>query len=278
MKELASGWNCLISRNSYRKVLMKNVIYTSITSNYDLLRQPLYHPDDFDFICFSNDIPEKQIGVWKICKIPFTNHSKITLSRYSKLNPHLVLPEYDYSLWMDTNIQVVGLSFLDEVRSLIKSGTSFVSVKHPLRSCIYAEIKTCIIEGKISYIEGSHWNKFLRSEKFPENYGLYENNFILKNHNDPLVKSISEKWWEIFLKGPKRDLLILCYVPWEYDIHSQLFKGNLRSTKGLSYSAHAYVHHSIIFKIRKKYPPYGIKSCYKFSISNNLNHMKIKSR
>ncbi len=231
---------------------MKNVIYTSITGNYDLLRQPLYHPNDFDFICFSNDIPEKQIGVWKICKIPFSNHDKVTLSRYSKLNPHLVLQKYDYSLWMDTNIQVVGHVFLNEVRSLIENSISFVSVKHPLRSCIYTEIKACILEGKISYINGLHWNKFLRNEKFPKNYGLYENNFILRKHNDPLVKNISREWWKLFLKGPKRDQLSLCYVFWKHHFRPQLFSGKLRNTEGLSYSTHAYVHHSISSKIHKK--------------------------
>ena len=86
----------------------KNVIYTCLTGNYDGLKQPKYIYDGYDYICFSNEFSESHIGIWEIRKIPFETNDKLRLSRFVKINPHLALPEYEYSLWMDSNLQIVG--------------------------------------------------------------------------------------------------------------------------------------------------------------------------
>ncbi|MCD7978378.1 MAG: DUF616 domain-containing protein, partial [Tannerellaceae bacterium] len=83
----------------------KKVIYTCLVGNYDSLSQPGIVCEEFDYICFSNNIKEQKIGVWQIRPIPFFHGNKTRLSRYVKLNPHIVLPNYIYSLWIDANIE-----------------------------------------------------------------------------------------------------------------------------------------------------------------------------
>ena len=47
----------------------------------------------------------------------------------------------------------------------------------------------------------------------PENYGLMENNLILRKHNDSFVKKISNDWWNAFSHGiAKRDQLYLMRI------------------------------------------------------------------
>ena len=54
--------------------MLQKVIYTCLTGGYDTLLQPSIIDNQFDYICFSNDITEKQIGIWQIRKISFESN------------------------------------------------------------------------------------------------------------------------------------------------------------------------------------------------------------
>ena len=89
----------------------KKVIYTCLVGNYDVLRQPLAIDESYDYVCFSNDIKEDRVGVWQIRPIPFVHEDKARLSRYVKILPHRALEDYEWSLWMDANIQITDKEF-----------------------------------------------------------------------------------------------------------------------------------------------------------------------
>ena len=87
------------------------VIYTCIIGGYDELRQPLMPCSDVDYICFvgPGEKTSDRIGVWQIRElavgdIPSGSRKgrkgldAALLSRYPKMHPHVLLPEYDASL------------------------------------------------------------------------------------------------------------------------------------------------------------------------------------
>ena len=73
------------------EVKKNKVIYTCLTGNYDNLLDPIVVSSDFDYICFSNDIDQENVGVWKINRIPSSIVDPNVLSRYIKILPHLCL-------------------------------------------------------------------------------------------------------------------------------------------------------------------------------------------
>lgn len=86
---------------------MKKVVYTALTGSYDALEQHKYVNPEYDYICFSNDFGDKKkIGIWTIRKIDYPSDDKQLQSRYPKLQPHEVLPEYDVSLYVDANVNI----------------------------------------------------------------------------------------------------------------------------------------------------------------------------
>jgi hypothetical protein len=190
------------------------VIYTCLTGGYDDLLQPEVINNDFDYICFSNDIKEIQIGVWQIRQIPFETDDNTRLSRYSKLLPHKVLQEYEYSIYMDANIQIIGQEFYDIVNKKIEEGVLIAQVPHLNRDCVYEDIKIAYRYGKVDFKSAHRQYKYLQNNEFPKHYGLYENNIILRNHNVEKVVIISENWWKEFSKSAKRDQFSLTYVYW----------------------------------------------------------------
>ncbi len=201
----------------------KSVIYTSLVGNYDTLLQPSFVSDDFDYICFSNDIPEKKIGVWKIEKIPFSHPNNTRLSRYAKLLPHRVLPEYEYSVWIDTNIRIVSPGFYERIEEFIVANEIVAQVQHPTQNCLYDEVLSCIRCSKDKVKSLKRQYEFLRINQYPAKNGLYENNLIFRKHHDARVMEVSEQWWQLYMRFSQRDQLSLCYIYWKLGLSPALF-------------------------------------------------------
>ena len=82
------------------------VIYTAIIGGYDELIEPSFKPKGWDFICFS-DRPLKS-KTWKVKdNLPLYEDNTRT-ARKHKLLAHRLFPNYDFSLWIDGNINVIG--------------------------------------------------------------------------------------------------------------------------------------------------------------------------
>lgn len=211
----------------------KIAIYTSLVGGYERLLQPKIIDERFDYICFSSDINEKRVGVWEIREIPFSCSDATRLSRYVKLMPHKAFPEYEYSLWMDANIQIVGREFYDIILGHINTGMQVGHVVHPFRDCIYDDIKECIVNNRVGYWEARRQYLHLKKEGFPRHYGLYENNIILRRHNDKLVVTLFEDIWKEYCSYSKRDQFCLVYIYWKHKFSPSLLFNSTQSARNL---------------------------------------------
>lgn len=213
----------------------RKVIYTCIVGGYDDLRQPLVVADDYDYICFTDSIVEPNVGVWRIRSIPFKSRNKVLLSRYPKIMPHIVLPEYEYSVYMDANIQIVEKSFYDYVTNRIEDSDLISQVPHTYRNCIYQEIYACWYHNMISILSNIWLRHRYHKIGMPKNYGLFENNIILRKHNDPFVKKVSIEWWQNIKNGlAKRDQLYLMPIYWKQSYLPSLLFGDKRNVRNIS--------------------------------------------
>lgn len=199
----------------------KKVIYTVLTDNYDDLRQPENICSDCDYICFSNDIPQKQIGVWKIRHFDYHNDNKIRESRFPKLNPHLLLPEYTYSLYVDGKV-VLRTPLNNRFSDLTNQETSLALIPHPVRNCVYQEamILTAwnIGEAKLVYLQ----TKELLKKHFPQHWGLYDNAVIYRKHNLQTIINFSEAWWKLYSQNSSRDQMSGVYALFQNSINPEI--------------------------------------------------------
>ena len=198
------------------------VIYTCLTGGYDELRQPIAVHPDWDYICFSDCLPLGQNGVWNVLPIPYSGNNPIFKSRYPKILPNECLSEYEYSLYIDANLQINNAKFYNRLESLIQHDVLIANVNHPIRDCIYKEILECCDKGLESIFVLSRQWKQLKSRKYPTHWGLYENNVIFRKHNHPAVIRAMESWWKQFHNICHRDQLSLCFVYWQQSIHPEL--------------------------------------------------------
>ena len=186
---------------------MRKVIYTCITGGYDALRQPATVKPDWDYICFTDNEAVCADGIWQFRRTEGPDAK--TASRYPKILPHKVLPDYDVSLYIDSNLVLAGDAIYDAADAAIASGTAWAGVKHPQRDCIYEEIRKCYLAGHCRWRDAFLLERRLKKSGFPRQAGLLENNIILRKHNLPAVMEVDENWWKVFLAGPRRDQLHL---------------------------------------------------------------------
>jgi hypothetical protein len=230
----------------------KKAIYTSLVGNYDDLKEPTYIMKGWDYICFSNDIELSKNSIWKVRPILYKNKDNLRLSRYVKLNPHAVLKEYEFSLWLDSNITMVNNDLENKINDLINKKFKISIPKHKFRNCIYDEAVACINDGRDHKNIIKKQVTFLKKNNFPQHQGLFENNIIFRNHNDVEIVGLSNSWWDLYCKYSKRDQLSLVYLLWKRGLHCEPLLDKNISAK--DYSGVKYLSHRLSFqqKVYKK--------------------------
>lgn len=235
----------------------KKVVYTCLVGGFDVLEEPTFIMNGWDYICFSNDFVAQKDSIWSIRKIPFQTKNKRRLSRFAKLLPHLVLQDYNVSLYLDSNINVLSNFLQLRLEELIKNGDKIAIGKHSLRNCIYDEAEVCIANklDKRKIIEEQI--KFYKKENYPRSFGLFENNVIYRLHMNEDIKELNEEWWRLYNKYSQRDQLSLVFIMWKFKIKcTSLFPGDfdIRNSKHFNYARHKYTLRSrIVRKIIREF-------------------------
>jgi hypothetical protein len=193
---------------------LKRAVYTTLFGNYDSLANcPL--STGIDFILFT-DVPDLPFGNWEVrlCK-DYTGCKEIGLNwlknRYFKMHPHIILHEYDQTLYIDANIVLLSdpSSLFDKYLS-----TSDIAIPpHLDRRNIVDELDECLRSGKVTTQEFEFITQRIRyySNRFPILDTMTENSVILRR-NTPAIEKAMNVWWEETLNGVNRDQISLSYA------------------------------------------------------------------
>ena len=196
-------------------------VYTVIINGYDNLLEPKFVADNCDYYLISDGVKPPENSVWKQRNIPdsikeeLLNMNPTYVNRYLKMLPHLVFPDYDYSVYLDGNIQIIT-DPTEFINRLPKCGVSIH--KHITRDCVYDEADAIILQKKAPEKPMKELVKFLKKEKMPRNYGMLECGVLVRDHKNPQCIQIMEDWWKMFQRFPYRDQMLLPYVLYKLGI------------------------------------------------------------
>ena len=207
------------------------VVYSAIIGQYDKPLQPLVVDDRFDYVLFSDFLPEGKEGAWQIKRIDYSNPIQPKIARYVKTHPESLLPGYEASLWMDANMRIASSCVYDRFIELFESNAAIAGVKHLSYDCVYEEMFSVLDflyerEGVVL-----SWGHYLRGRGFPKHAGMYETGLIFRNHTKE-VSVFDSIWWNYIEKYSKRDQLSFtvslmdadlqcdCFVPVGYTVRN----------------------------------------------------------
>ncbi|MBO7719051.1 MAG: glycosyltransferase, partial [Methanosphaera sp.] len=187
----------------------KMVVYTAVTGTYDEPLIPQERIEGFDYICFT-DNPFLKSDFWDIRPIECDELNATQTARMYKILAHKYLSDYDYSLWIDTNIEIIG-----DIRDFINKYSienKLLAFKHPQRDCIYDEADECLRLKKDDMDNIIPQINRYKQEGYPEHNGLISSGILFRKHNDPDVIRLMEDWFGQLLEGSYRDQLSFNYV------------------------------------------------------------------
>ncbi len=222
--------------SSNAQVKNKKVVYTCITNGYDNLCLHTYTDNSWDYVCFTDDkylIDRGYFGNWKIKPIVFDKLDPVRNNRWHKLHPHIILPDYEESIYLDANIDVLSSHLFKRIID-IKEKNIHMSlslhprtiISNPSHNCIYKEYE---MASRVHLEDSDILNKqleIIKKDNMPENYGLSENNIIFRKHNESEIISIMIDWWYFVENYSKRDQLSLMYVLWKQNFNMPYLFGD----------------------------------------------------
>ena len=216
--------------------MSSRVVYTSIFGNYDdITKQKL--PDDWDWKSFSENN-----------SLPLYVDNNRNAKRF-KILPHRYLSEYEYSIFIDGNMTVVGN--VNELIDKYLSDSNVAFFSHngnslDGRNCVYDEANTIFQLGeknmKISPERGIlNWKdnpEIIKKQienydllGYPRNNGLITGMVILRRHNERDCIQVMEDWWTEIKYNSKRDQLSFNYVAWKNNLKFNYMDGDSRNNE-----------------------------------------------
>lgn len=189
-------------------------IYTCITGHYDYIRQPEIVESNCDYYLISDEEPE-DCGIYQWINVddvvPKGIADNILKNRFCKMNPHVLFPDYKYSLYLDGNIQLKSpISFL--IDALPSSGIG-VSTMHQETFLTHA-IKMYLHRMDSQQVLFCQVEKYWM-EGMPLDNGVFLCNAILREHNNPICRKVMNDWWGEYKGASRRDQLSFVYALWK---------------------------------------------------------------
>ena len=177
---------------------MKKVVYSVIIGKYDKILT-FKKQEGYNYFLFADKNYHNTnwtiIPIKKLLKK--TNLSKLKMTRYFKLFPHLFFKDYDLSIYIDATFIVKGN--LNEIllRTLNPSYDIYF-LQHPLRNKILQELSEVLLCKRETKEIINIVKKRYRKENFPDIIGLTENCIIIRRHNNKKVIKLIHLYFFIF--------------------------------------------------------------------------------
>lgn len=218
LKSLQQPNGFIPSTSTYK--LPRIAVYTVSTGGYDQIREPKYKDEGMDYFVFTKS-KVKPNSVWKVLDVgqKCKNMTSLEQARFVKTHPHFYFKDYDISIFIDGNIQI-----LKDIRPLIYKmldEQKYIAIhKHNYRDCVYDEARIIWAQGRAKLRDIISQVLNYKREGFPRHYGLFETNVIIRFHNNPKCIAVMETWWHEINAKTKRDQLSFTYSLWKNELSS----------------------------------------------------------
>jgi len=200
--------------------MKKIAVYTAIFGARDTYKEP--PPGKFDSFLFTDTPTTTERAI--VRRIPSMLADPVRSARMLKLLPHLFLPDYEITLWIDGSM----LLMRDDVNTLVDlylKDANLATFRHYLRDCIYEEARACVEQRKDDpYLIQQQVDGY-RAERYPEHDGLVETRVLLRRSLADDVVAFDHAWWCEVRDKSRRDQLSFNYVLRKLSFRHALMEG-----------------------------------------------------
>lgn len=225
------------NKNAKSPFVGRCAVYTVITGKYDKLHDPEVVSSNCDYYCFTDDTTLYKSDVWNIRPIQkYCDSTPIMSQRYSKMHPHVLLADYDWTVYIDGKFIIT--SDLDEYINSYSRESGMLCFPHPSRNSLREEADAIIYYKKVKaddiYKQIDDYYKDGYNDEIP----LVETGCLVRSNHDKKLIDTMEMWWSEVEKGYYRDQLSFVYSCWKTNYDFDLSDVNLYDNKYLRFVDH----------------------------------------
>lgn len=211
-------------------------VYTIITGDYDNLADPAVVNPEWDYYCFT-DCPDRfKSKIWKFKEIDTSKYGPVISQREVKMKPHVFLPEYDYTIYIDGKLGITG--DLTRYISGYARESSMLCFPHPTRRTLQSEVDAIIYYGKADPNQIQKQIDSYQAEGYADDNLIAETACIVRSNHDEKLQKVMEDWFEEILKKSHRDQLSLGYVCWKNQFRFDVCDLNIYLNSYLEHHGH----------------------------------------
>lgn len=208
-------WGMEHSFEETERFVGRGVVYTAITGNYDSVEEDFVKNPNFEYILFTNN-KEVKSSQWRVVYLENTEQlDQIRLARRVKILGYQYLQEYDYSVWLDGKIKIVG--DIAEYIQRYKGKFPILAFPHNINNCVYEELESCIALKKDSNNTMTSQIEGYRKEGYPADYGMVDSCILVRELKHKKLNEIMDFWWHEVSTKSFRDQLSFNYAFWKAD-------------------------------------------------------------
>lgn len=205
--------------------------YTAIFGNYDDLKEPTIVSPGWEYICFT-DQPLKS-DIWQIRQVEA--HDPQWKAREVKIMSHHYLTNNE-TMWLDASFHI--RTDLNKFWAM-RFKSPFTAPRHPLRHCVYSEIRSCIANGR------GDVNQLLAQEQEYKKLGIRinEDNIISSGilMRDQRANKLNEAWWQEMQGRSVRDQVAFAKICRNFEWYKTNF--DYSQSSELKYIRHIHLRH-----------------------------------
>ncbi len=204
----------------------KGVVYTCLFGGSEELNFEAVEGSACDFVVFTDQdlAPPDNVSV---IHVRASAIGAARQSRRAKVLPFEFFEGYDWSLYVDNTLSIKSPPEKLAREFLLSGEYSLFCFPHPWRDCIYDEAEVIIREQIDNEATVREQVDTYAREGYPRQLGLSALTAILRNHNDPSLRSHHIEWYEHILRFSKRDQLSFDYLRWRHKLEIGYFPFDL---------------------------------------------------
>lgn len=190
----------------------KKLLYTILVGDHDYLNEIQTKIAGWDYVCFTDNATLKS-DTWEI---RFLENSldldPVRLSRYYKINNHLIDQTYDISVYVDANFRIRGN--LDCLLGNSLADTRPLSMfLHPFHHSLAQEVELCIeLKKDREELLRDQYDFYVKEQQFIDALPHIAASVIIRKTRDPSVIRLMEIWFQQLVNWSRRDQVAFNYA------------------------------------------------------------------
>jgi hypothetical protein len=190
-------------------------IYTAIFGGHDDLKPQPACPG-VDFVCFTDD-EELESSQWRVVPSEPRYEQPRLSAKWFRMHPHVVLPEYRFTIWIDGSFTVKRDGFADRVLGCLGE-SGFALPRHPVRDNLLDEAEVSLAMEKYHGQPIREQVEHYRAEGLDPHVGLWMTGLLVRDNANERTRRADEMWMEENLRWTLQDQISLPYVFWKLGV------------------------------------------------------------